>query len=258
KFATHPASMLGELRVRGTSALMDRAPHALGRRRHGEVADPERGERIDDRVHHRRRGGHGSAFANALDADRVRFARNRTEIHGHARQRVGARNGIIHQTAGQELASIRVVNDVLEQRLAGALGNAAVDLPLGEQRVDHGADVVDDRIALDGNGACLGIDFHFADVTAVGEARHVGGQCPRAWATPPSSLGSPSGMKDIWATWGMGMILSVPATANLPSSNTMSVSFASMKWPAKRLPRSITSSAAARSALPPTIVLREA
>jgi hypothetical protein len=45
---------------------------------------------------------------------------------------------------------------------------------------------------------------------------------------------------------------------NVPSAKAMSAASASMKCAAKRLPRSITSSAAARRALPPIIMLREA
>ena len=41
------------------------------------------------------------------------------------RHRVGARHAVIHQRAGQQLAAVAVVDDVLEQRLARALGDAA-------------------------------------------------------------------------------------------------------------------------------------
>ncbi len=50
----------------------------------------------------------------------------------------------------------------------------------------------------------------------------------------------------------------MPAIVKAPSAKAMSAVSASMKWAAKRLPRSMTSSAAARNALPPIIMLREA
>ena len=44
---------------------------------------------------------------------------------------------------------LRLVDDLLHQRLADALGDAAVDLALERQRIDDGADVVDDGVARD-------------------------------------------------------------------------------------------------------------
>ena len=60
---------------------------------------------------------------------------------------------------------------VLEQRLPGALGDAAVDLAVDDQRVDGKSDVVDRGIADEGDHAGLRVDFDLANVAAVGEAR---------------------------------------------------------------------------------------
>jgi hypothetical protein len=65
-------------------------------------------------------------------------------------------------------------------------------------------------------------------------------------------------MNDICATCPIGIDRSVPAIVNAPSAKAMSAASASMKCAAKRLPRSMTSSAAERKALPPIIMLREA
>jgi hypothetical protein len=65
-------------------------------------------------------------------------------------------------------------------------------------------------------------------------------------------------MNDICAIWPIGIERSVPAMVKAPSAKAMSAASASMKCAAKRLPRSTTSSAAARKALPPIIMLREA
>ena len=48
-------------------------------------------------------------------------------ILGH---NVGARDAVVQQCAGQELAAVAIVDDVLDQCLARTLGDAALDLPL--------------------------------------------------------------------------------------------------------------------------------
>jgi hypothetical protein len=52
------------------------------------------------------------------------------EIDRDPRQCVGARDGVIQQCAGQQLATVAVVDDVLGERLAHVLRDAALDLPL--------------------------------------------------------------------------------------------------------------------------------
>ena len=69
----------------------------------------------------------------------------------------------------------RVVVAMLEQRLADALRDAAMDLAVDDQRIDGAADVVDRAVAHDLDGAGLRIDLDFADMGAVGEARFVDG-----------------------------------------------------------------------------------
>jgi len=46
------------------------------------------------------------------------------------RQHIGAQDAVIHQRAGQQLAAVGVVDDVLGERLLLALRDAARDLPL--------------------------------------------------------------------------------------------------------------------------------
>ena len=60
---------------------------------------------------------------------------------------------------------------VLEQRLPDALGDAAVDLAVDDQRVDGESDVVDCGIADEGGHAGFRVDLDLANVAAVGEAR---------------------------------------------------------------------------------------
>ena len=102
-----------------------------------------------------------------------------------AREVVGARHGVVHERAGDELA-VAVEVDVLLQDLADALRDAADDLALEQQRIDHGADVVDHAVFHDLDLAGLRIDLDLADVHAVREVLDVGACRPR-WRTgrPP-------------------------------------------------------------------------
>ena len=70
-----------------------------------------------------------------------------------------------------------VVDQVLEEGLAQALDDAAVDLSLDEERVDHVAHVVDHGVADHAHRARGLVDLHLADVAAVREGdagRHEG------------------------------------------------------------------------------------
>ena len=59
--------------------------------------------------------------------------------------------------------------DVLHQDLADALRDAADDLALQQQRVDHGADVVDHAVAHDLDLAGFRVDLDLADVAPFGK-----------------------------------------------------------------------------------------
>ena len=62
---------------------------------------------------------------------------------------------------------------MLPERLPHALGDAAMGLPMNDQRIDAAADVVDRRVALDIDGAGFGIDLDLADAGAVRKYRRV-------------------------------------------------------------------------------------
>ena len=56
------------------------------------------------------------------------------EVHRlDERELVGARHGVVHEGAREEL-SLPVVDDLLDQPAADALGDAAVDLPVHDHR----------------------------------------------------------------------------------------------------------------------------
>jgi hypothetical protein len=60
---------------------------------------------------------------------------------------------------------------IFEQRLAGALGDAAMCLAMQDHRVDRAPDVVDSGVADDIDSAGFRIDLDLADLRAVRKAR---------------------------------------------------------------------------------------
>ena len=87
------------------------APDALRGGGHWDVGDAERGEGVEDRIHDGRGCSDGAAFADTLGAERVRRTGDRAEIDRDSRQCVSARDGVIQQCAGQELAAVGFVDD---------------------------------------------------------------------------------------------------------------------------------------------------
>src|SRR5262245_58034899 len=148
----------------------DRLPYPRRRRRHVDVIDAERLERVDERVDYRRRRADGAGFADTLDPERVGLARHLFKISVDTWHRVGARHAVIHEATGEELPGLAVVDLVLDQRLADALYDAALDLSADDHRIEHAAEVIDHEIAIEGDLAGLGIDLQLADVRAVGMA----------------------------------------------------------------------------------------
>src|SRR5262245_39788765 len=99
-----------------TLRLSHRLPHALRRERHVEVPDPERRERVDDRVHDRGRRGDRPRLAGALDAERVHLGRRLGALDLEPGEEVGLRDRVVHHVAGHELTAL-VVRGVLPERL---------------------------------------------------------------------------------------------------------------------------------------------
>ena len=77
--------------------------------------------------------------------------------------------------AGDQLARFRVVDRVLQQRLADALGDRAVRLAGGDHRVDQDAVIVDRAVARQGHRAGVAVDLDLGDVGAVGEGHPLAG-----------------------------------------------------------------------------------
>jgi hypothetical protein len=73
--------------------------------------------------------------------------------------------GVVGQRGGQRVA-VGVVEHLFEQRLGGALGDAAVPLALGEHRVEHRARVVDGHVPQQRDLAGLGVHLDHGHVRA--------------------------------------------------------------------------------------------
>ncbi len=90
-----------------------------------------------------------AGLADTLGADRIALGRHRiVELVVEVREGLRARHRIVHERAGDELTALAVVDILLEQRLADALGAAAMDLAEHDRPVQRLADVVDRRVAL--------------------------------------------------------------------------------------------------------------
>src|SRR5207237_3563120 len=123
-------------------------------------------------MHDRGHGTDGAELTAALHPEEIGLAwRALVEGGVHRREIGGARNAIVHERSGQQLATVGVVHRLLEKRLSRALGDAAVHLTLNDHVVDDAPDVVAAREADDGYGPGFAIDLHFACLRAVGPRR---------------------------------------------------------------------------------------
>ena len=80
---------------------------------------------------------------------------------------------------------------MLKESLANALHDPAVDLALEQERVDGAAEIVDHRIAFNGNCPGIRIDLDLDDVAAVRESlcrRRARMCCVETVAMPGGSL----------------------------------------------------------------------
>ncbi len=79
-------------------------PEALRGERHVHVGDAEGRQRVDRGVDDGRRHGDAAGLAQALGAERIAGRRRVHLLDGHRRHVVRARQRVVHQRAGQELA----------------------------------------------------------------------------------------------------------------------------------------------------------
>ncbi len=118
-----------------------------------------------DCVHECGRRRNRTRLAATFDSEWVGWARRigHRDIVGW--QVVGARHGVVHVAAGDELA-VLIVDGVLEQRLADALGDTAMHLAFDDHRIDEDAEVVDGGPTIDPRLAGFRVDLDFGDVHA--------------------------------------------------------------------------------------------
>ena len=136
-------SRLGTAAPPGASPAALRTVHTLsGLAGIGTSCTPSAGQGVDDGVDDGRGGADGAGLADALDAELV-GRRGRDGVAERDRRHVARRR---HEVLGERRrleVAVAVVDRFLEQRLGEALDDAAVHLPVDDQRVDLHAAVVD-------------------------------------------------------------------------------------------------------------------
>ena len=126
---------------------------------------PEPTQRVDRRRDDARRRAERAGLADALGAERVHRRRRHGGVQLEARKIDGARHRVVHERAGHQLA-VLVVDGLLDHRLADALGQAAVDLSLDNQRVDEVAGIVHGDELEQPRLAGVLVDLEHRDVAA--------------------------------------------------------------------------------------------
>ena len=167
---------------------------------------PSGAQRVEHGVGERRRRAVGRQLADALQAQEI-VGRGRDDgldpERGHV---VGARQGIVHQGAAQQLAGLLVVYGLLHQRVAQPVHDAAMHLAGEQARIDDDAAVGDRGQAVDAHRAGLGIDLDLADHDAGREGLR---SCRANTASPANGFQAASSNRP--------MRRSVPTISKLPS-----------------------------------------
>src|SRR4029077_3676111 len=147
---------------------MDRVPNFVWRRRHVDMLDAQRTERIENGADDGRRRACRTGFAGAFDAERIGRRWHLRDFRQQVGEIRSARHRVVLEAAGDQLA-IGIEHDRFHQRLADALRDAAMDLAIAEQFVDDLADIVDGGVTRERDQAGLRIDLDFAKVAAIGK-----------------------------------------------------------------------------------------
>src|SRR5216117_321298 len=110
-------------------------------------------------------------LAHAFGAERVGLGRHRMIEEREVVHQERARHRVVHEAAVQQLAAVRVIDRLLAENVAGALGDAALHLSFDDLVVDDVAGVVAGDVADDLGDAGFHLDLDLGDVAAVGERR---------------------------------------------------------------------------------------
>src|SRR5205085_500791 len=119
-----------------SSNLLDSAPDAVWRRRHVDMLYTQRRQRVTDRVDDRAAGADGSRFTHTLDAKLVERRGCDCAVELVIEHLVRGRDHVVDERSRPQLSGLGVIHDLFEQRLAQALGDAALDLAVDYQRID--------------------------------------------------------------------------------------------------------------------------
>jgi len=127
---------------RHAARVAQRAPDRFRPNRQGDIAYAKMPQRIDDRIADCGGRADRSAFACPLHAEWIAGRGARKEGGAKGGNIGRPRHAVIEKARGQELPGDAVVDDMFRKRLADALRQAAVHLPLDNHRIDDHAAVV--------------------------------------------------------------------------------------------------------------------
>src|SRR5947209_12395903 len=221
------------------------------------MRDAEGRQRVHGGVHDGRRNGDAPGLAQPLGTQRI-AGRGRVHLlERDGRHVVGARDRVVHQGAGEELP-VAIVDDRLEQGLAEPLRERAVELALGEERVDHRAGVIHPHEPLDDEHAGFAVDPHRRDDGA--EAPHLALRLEVRARLEPGRLAGGQRVASCVAAPATSFHVTgrsrTPTTWKPPGTLTTSWAAASSSFAAIRRPFSRTSTATRARAPPPSATLR--
>ena len=135
-------------------------PDPRGRQRQRDGLDPER---IRHGCRERRRNAHRVPLPEALGAEQ-RERRRGAPVPDPERRHIGSAEAEVVDEGAREQVAVLVVVHALQQRCAGAVREAAADLPVDEQRVQQPPRVVNGHVVEDVDHPGLAIDLDDGDV----------------------------------------------------------------------------------------------
>src|SRR4051794_5485657 len=141
------------------SVAVDDAPNVFRFDWHVEMRYAERRQGIDNRAHNRRCCADRSGFTDTFNSEWIDGRWCLRSIEFHPRNLRSARDRVVHQRAGYQLALL-VINNFFKHRLAQRLNNPTVNLPVNEHWIDHLAAVVDSDVAKEIYIAGVTINFN--------------------------------------------------------------------------------------------------
>src|SRR5947209_8170369 len=125
---------------------MRRLPYVLWCQRDIQGCDPQRSQGVEHGVSDGGGGGNAASFTGTLHTENVERARCLREGDLEGGEGGGKRDGIVHQGTVEDLAAL-VVDHLLKERLADALGDGSMRLTFHELWHQHASIVVHGHVA---------------------------------------------------------------------------------------------------------------